>query len=65
MFLLSFYEDSNKVNNLNLWKGHTEDKKAAVHVNASEPYYEYLEMYYDQYMALSDARKKSLVEIWS
>ena len=36
-----------------------------MHVNASEPYYEYLEMYYDQYMALSDARKKSLVEIWS
>ena len=57
-FLLSFYKDLNTFNNLIPQKGCVKYKKLAVHNNSSKLYSEYLEIYYYQYIAASDARKK-------
>ena len=48
----SFYSELNKFNNINIWKGHTKDKKVTVYNNASELYNKYLEIYFNQYMTL-------------
>ena len=55
--LLWFYNDLNKFSNLNPRKQRTKEKTATVYDTASELYNEYLEIYFDQYNALSDARK--------
>ena len=61
---LSFNNELNKFNSLNPWKGCTKDKKATLYNNASELYNEYLENYYDQYMDLSDAKKRKFDDMY-
>ena len=56
--LFLFYNELNKFNNINPRKGCTKDKKATVYDNASGLYNEYLEIYFNQYMTLSNAKKK-------
>ena len=41
---------------MNPRKGPTKDKKMTEYDNASELYNEYLEIYFNQYMTLSDAK---------
>ena len=50
--LYSFYTELNKSNNINPRKGRTKDKKATLYDITSEPYNEYLEIYFNQYMTL-------------
>ena len=50
----------NKFNKLNPQEENTKERKVSVYGNASEPYNEYLEIYFDQCMTLSNARKKDL-----
>ena len=45
-------------NTLNPRKERTKEKKPTVYYNASELYNEYLEIYFNQYNYLSDARKR-------
>ena len=54
--LFLFYSKLNKSNNMNPRKGPTKDKKMTEYDNASELYNEYLEIYFNQYMTLSDAK---------
>ena len=58
--LLSFYNNLNKFNTLNPRKERTKEKKATVYYNASPLHNEYLEIYFNQYNDLSDARKREL-----
>ena len=53
--LLSFYSDLFKFNNLNPQNKITNKKKGTMYDNASELYNEYLQIYFDEYKALSDA----------
>ena len=53
-----FYTELNKFDSLNPRKGRTLEKKT-VYDNASELYNEYLEIYFNQYMTLSDAKKRT------
>ena len=53
--LLSFYSDLFKFNNLNPQNKITNKKKGTMYDNASELYNEYLQIYFDEYRALSDA----------
>ena len=55
-----FYSELNKFNSLNPQKGCTKEKTKAVYNNASELYNGYLEIYFNQYMTLSDATKRKL-----
>ena len=59
-FLLSFYSDLNKFNNLNPQKESTKERKVSVYDNASQLYSECLGVCFDQYMTLSDAKKRKL-----
>ena len=59
-FLLSFYSDLNKSNDLNPQKESTKEIKVTAHDNASELYNEHLQIYFDQYKTLSDAQKRNL-----
>ena len=59
-FLFSFYNELNKFNSLKLLKETTIKKNETVYDNASELYNEYLEIYFDQYIPLSDAEKRKL-----
>ena len=52
---------SSKFNNLNPQKERTKEKKAAVYNNVSELYNEYLQTYFDECKALSDAQEESSV----
>ena len=61
--LYSFITELNKFNNINPRKGQTKDKKTTVYDNFSELYNEYLGIYFNQYMTLSDAKKESWVII--
>ena len=54
-----FYGELNKCNTLNLRTGCT--KKATVYDNASELYNGYIQIYFNQYMTLSDAKKENWV----
>ena len=56
-----FYSELNRFNTINPRKGCTKEKKVIVHGNASEIYNEYLEIYFNQYMTLSDAKRESWV----
>ena len=56
--LLSFYSDLHKFHNPNPQKESTKDKKATMYDNASELYNEYLKIYFDEYKALSNAKKR-------
>ena len=58
--MLSFYSDLNKFNNLNQQTESTKEKKVSVYDSVSELYNEYLGIYFDQYMTLSDAWEKNL-----
>ena len=58
LILFLFYNEFKKSNSLNPYKEHTKQKKKTVYNNASELYNEYLEIYFHQYMALPDAKKK-------
>ena len=60
--LLSFYSDLNKFKNPNPQKESTNEKKKTTvyYDNASELYNEYLEIYLDEYKALSDVQKRNL-----
>ena len=55
-----FYSDFKNFNSLNPRKGRTKEKKEAVQNNVSELYNGYLGAYFNQYMALSDAKKRNL-----
>ena len=59
-FYSRFYSDLNKFNNLNPKKESTKEKKVTLYDNASELFNEYLEIYFNEYKALSDAQKKEL-----
>ena len=58
-----FYSELNKFNSINPWKEQTKDKKATVYDNALKLYNEYLEIYLNQYMTISDAKKEGWVTI--
>ena len=58
MFLLSFYSDLNNFNNLNPQKESIKERNVSAYDNASELYNEYLQIYFDQYITLTGARKK-------
>ena len=58
--MLSFYSNLNKFNNLNPQKQSTNWKKATLYDNTSELHNEYLEIYFDEYNALSDGQKRKL-----
>ena len=45
-------------------KSRTKNKKATVYNNSSELYNEYLEIYFNQYMTLSDAEKRKVGDIY-
>ena len=53
-----FFNDLNKFNSLNPQS--IKERKVRVYDNTPELYNEYLEIYFDQYMALLDARKRKL-----
>ena len=55
--LLSFYMDLNKFNNLNPQKEHTKGKKVTGYDDESKLYKVFLEIYFDEYRALSDDEK--------
>ena len=55
--LLSFYMDLNKFNNLNPQKEHTKGKKVTGYDDESKLYKVFLEIYFDEYRALSDDKK--------
>ena len=57
---MSFYRDLNTFNNLNPQNESTKEKKATVCDNASELQNEYLEIYFDEYKAFSDAKKRKV-----
>ena len=59
--LTSFYNELDTFYSLKLQTESTKEKKATVSDNASEMYNEYLEIYFDQYIALSDNKKGSWV----
>ena len=54
--LFSFYNELKKFNNLNPRKGCTKEE-TTIYNNVKELYNEYLEIYFDQYMTLPDAKK--------
>ena len=56
--LLLFFNDLNKFNSLNPQS--IKERKVSVYDNTPELYSEYLEIYFGQYMALLDARKRKL-----
>ena len=56
--LLLFFNDLNKFNSLNPQS--IKERKVSVYDNTPELYNEYLEIYFGQYMALLDARKRKL-----
>ena len=56
--LLLFLNELNKSNNINPRKRRKKDKKVTVYDHASELYNEYQEIYFDQYMALPDDKKR-------
>ena len=56
-----FYSNLNKFNNLNPQKKVQKRRKGTLYDNASEIYNEYLEIYFDEYKVLSDAKKESWV----
>ena len=58
LILHSFYSDLNKPHILNLQKESTKEKKVTVYGNTSELYNECLEIYFDGYKTLSDAKKR-------
>ena len=58
-----FYSELNKFNSINPWKEQTKDKKATVYDKALKLYNEYLEIYFNQYMTISDAKKEGWVTI--
>ena len=51
----------NKVNNLKPKKAPRKEDKKIVHANASELYKNYLEIYFNQYMTFSDAKKERCI----
>ena len=55
--LLSFYRDLNKFNNLNPQKEHTKGKKVTGYDDESKLCKVFLEIYFDEYRALSDDKK--------
>ena len=55
-----FFYEPNKFNNLKPENRRTKDTKATVYDNTSELYNVYLEIYFDQYMSLSDAKERKL-----
>ena len=55
--LLSFYRDLNKFNNLNPQKEHTKGKKVTGYDDESKLYKVFIEIYFDEYRALSDDKK--------
>ena len=58
--LLSFCSNLNKFDNLNPQKKSTKEKKATVYDNTSELDNLYLEIYFDEYKALSGAKNRKL-----
>ena len=58
-FYSEFYSELSKFISLNPRKVRTKEKKT-VYNNVSELYNEYLEIYFNQYMTLSDAKKWTL-----
>ena len=54
--LFSFYNELKTFNNLNPRKGCTKEE-TTIYNNVTELYNEYLEIYFDQYMTLPDAKK--------
>ena len=58
LILHSFYSDLNKLHILNPQKESTKEKEITVYDTASELYNEYLEIYFDGYKTLSDAKKE-------
>ena len=58
--LFPFYRDLNKFNNLNPQKEHTRGKKATGYDDDSELYKVLLEIYFYEYRALSDDKKRKL-----
>ena len=58
--LFSFYSELNKFYYINPRKGRTKENKKPVYDKASELYNEYLEIFFNQYMTLSDANKRKL-----
>ena len=55
--LFPFYRDLNKFNNLNPQKEHTKGKKVTGYDDESKLYKVFLEIYFDEYRALSDDKK--------
>ena len=51
----------NNVNNLKSKKGPRKEDKKIVHANASELYKDYLEIYFNQCMTFSDAKKERCI----
>ena len=61
--LLSFYNNLDESNNFNPQKESTKEKNVTAYGHASELYNEYLEIYFDEHKALSDAQKSLVINI--